>query len=45
MSSGVGSSSSRGVLELARLIVKPISAAIMWLVLGRGLVVDLACLS
>ena len=41
---GVGCSSS-GVVESARLIMHPVSAATMvWLMLGIGLV-DVACLS
>ena len=44
MPCGVGSSSKRGVPELARFIVQPVSAGMVWLMLGRGLVVDLAWL-
>ena len=40
---GVGCSSRRGVLESTRLIVQPVSAAMVWFVLGRGLVLDVAC--
>ena len=38
---GVGSSSSSGVLESARLMVHPVSAAIV-VVLGRGLGLEIA---
>ena len=45
MPCGVGCSRRRGVLESAKLIVQPVSAAIVWLVLWRGLGLEVACLS
>ena len=41
---GVGCSWWRGVLESAKLMVQPVSAAVVDLVLGRGLGVGVACL-
>ena len=45
MPCGVGRLSRRGVLESAKLIVQPVSPAMVWLVLGRGLGLEVACLS
>ena len=41
---GVGCLWRREVLESAKLIVPPVSAAMVGLVLGRGLGVEVACL-
>ena len=41
---GVDCSSGNGVVESARLIMHPVSAAIVWFELRRGLV-DVACFS
>ena len=45
MPCGVGCSWRRGVLASAKLIVQPVSAAMVWLVSGRGLGLEVACLS
>ena len=41
---GVGCLWRRGVLESAKLIVQPVSAAMVELVRGRGLGLEVACL-
>ena len=41
---GVWCSWRRGVLESAKLMVQPVSAAMVDLVLGRGLGLEVACL-
>ena len=41
---GVGCSSSNGVVESARMIVHSVSTAMVWFMVGIGLV-DVACLS
>ena len=43
MSCGVGCLWRRGVLESAKLIVQPMSAAVVCLVRGRGLGLEVAC--
>ena len=45
MPCGVGCSPRRGVLESAKLIVQPVSAAMVGLVLGGGLGLEVACVS